>query len=101
MVFGDAVSTLDVCIDFEPCFKLHNLVSAYPIKMFTLLKSIKLHQMTHLNVNFYVAVSVYRMVKLWNSPQFPALFRNGLLGVSAVDAVNFILKMFPFEIWFF
>ena len=39
MVLGDI---RDVCMDFEPCFKVHNLVSVHP-------KSIKLGQMTSLN----------------------------------------------------
>ena len=26
---------------------------------------------------FHVVVSVYRLIKIWNSPQFPAEFRNG------------------------
>ena len=57
----------DVCMDFEPNFNVHNLISIYP-------KSIKLGQMTHLNMIFHVVVSVYRLVKIWNSPQFPAEF---------------------------
>ena len=47
----------DVCMDFEPCFKVHNLVSVHP-------KSIILGQMTSLNVIFHVVVSVYRLVKI-------------------------------------
>ena len=32
MILGDAVSNLDsdVCMDFEPYFKVHNLVSVHP-----------------------------------------------------------------------
>ena len=60
----------DVCMDFEAYFKVHNLVSVYP-------KSIILGQMTNLNMIFHVVVSVYRLVKIWNSPQFPDEFRNG------------------------
>ena len=52
-------------MDFEPYFKVHNLVSIQP-------KSIILGQMTNLNMIFYVAVLVY--LKL---AQFPAEFRNG------------------------
>ena len=59
-------------MDFEPCFKVHNLVSGYP-------KGMKLGQMTNLNVIFHVVVSVYRLVTISNSPQFPVEFRNGLL----------------------
>ena len=51
----------DVCMDFEPYFKVHNLVSVHP-------KSIILGQMTNLNMIFHVAMSVYRLVKIWNSP---------------------------------
>ena len=60
MVLGDAFSKLEG----------HNLVSVYP-------KSIILGQMTNLNMIFHVVVSVYRLVKIWNSPQFPDEFRNG------------------------
>ena len=70
---GRCLKIRDVCMDFEPYFKVHNLISIYP-------KSIKLGQMTNLNMIFHVMVSVYRLVKIWNSPQFPAEFRNGLLG---------------------
>ena len=53
MVLGDDVSTLD----FEPCFKVYNLVSCYP-------KGMKLGQMTNFNVIFHVLVSVYRLVTI-------------------------------------
>ena len=45
----------DVCMDFEPYFKVHNLVSVHP-------KGIILSQMTNLNMIFHVEVSVYRLV---------------------------------------
>ena len=52
-------------MDFEPCFKVSNLLSVHP-------KSIKLCQITTLNVIFHVVVPVYRLVtrlvKMWNSP---------------------------------
>ena len=48
----------DDCMDFEPCFKVHNLVSVYT-------KSIKLGQMTILNMIFHVMVSVYPLVKVY------------------------------------
>ena len=35
--------------------------------------------MTNLNMIFHVVVSLYRLVKLWNSPQFPDELRNGQL----------------------
>ena len=58
-------------MDFEPCFKVYNLVSIRP-------KSMKLGQMTNLNVIFHMVGSVYRLVTIRNSPQFPVEFRNGL-----------------------
>ena len=57
-------------MDFEPYFKVQNLVSIYP-------KSIIFGQMANLNMIIHVMVSVYRLVKIWNSPQFPDEFRNG------------------------
>jgi len=58
MVWGGRCFNIrDVCLDFEPCFKVHNLVSVY-------VKSIILGQMTTLNVIFHVAVSVYRLVEI-------------------------------------
>ena len=59
-------------MDFEPCFKVYNLVSIRP-------KSMKLGQMINLNVIFHMVGSVYRLVTIRNSPQFPVEFRNGLL----------------------
>ena len=47
----------DVCMDFEPYFKVHNLVSVHP-------KSVILGQMTNLNMVFHMLVSVYRLVKI-------------------------------------
>ena len=44
-------------MDFEPCFKVHNLVSGYP-------KGMKRGQITNLNVIFHVVVSVYRLVTI-------------------------------------
>ena len=58
-------------MDFEPCFKVCNLVSIRP-------KSMKLSQMTNLNVILHMVGSVYRLVTIRNSPQFPVEFRNGL-----------------------
>ena len=57
MVLGDAVSS--VCMDFEPYFKAHNLVSVHP-------KSIILYQMTNLNLIFHVVVSVCQFAEFWN-----------------------------------
>ena len=78
MVLGDDVSTFgDVCMDFEPCFEVYNLVSIRP-------QSMKLGQMTNLNVIFHMVGSVYRLVTIRNSPQFPVEFRNGLCKASQV-----------------
>ena len=60
-------------MDFEPCFKAYNLVSIRP-------KSMKLGQMINLNTIFHMVGSVYRLVTIRNSPQFPVEFRNGLYG---------------------
>ena len=46
-----------VCMDFEPYFKVHNMVNVHP-------KNIKLGQMTYLNMIFYGMVSDYRLVKI-------------------------------------
>ena len=68
---GSCLKIRDVCMDFEPYFKVHNLVSVHP-------KSNILCQMINLDMIFYVVVSVYQLVKIWNSPQFPVEFWNGL-----------------------
>ena len=52
---GRSLKIRDVCMDFEPYFKVHNLVSVQP-------KSIILSQMINLNMIFHVVVSVYRSV---------------------------------------
>ena len=70
---GRCLKIRDVCMDFEPYFKVHNLVSVHP-------KSIILSQMTNLNMIFHVVVSVHRLVKIGNSPQFHDEFRNGQFG---------------------
>ena len=69
---GRCFNIIDVCMDFEPCFKVYNLVSIRP-------KSMKLGQMISLNAIFHIMGSVYRLVTIRNSPQFPVEFRNGLL----------------------
>ena len=69
---GRCLKIRDVCMDFEPYFKVHNLVSLHP-------KNIILGQMTNLNMIFHVVVSVHQLVEIWNSPQFPDEFRNGQL----------------------
>ena len=57
MILGDTLKIRAVCMDFEPYFKVHSLVSVQP-------KSIILGQMTNLNMIFHVVVSVYRLVKI-------------------------------------
>ena len=57
----------DVCMDLEPCFKVHNLVVIQ-------LKNTKLGQMTNLNMIFYMVVSIYKLDQICNSPQSPARF---------------------------
>ena len=47
----------DVCMDFEPFFEVNNVVSDHP-------KSIKLGQMTTLNVIVHVVVPVYLLVNM-------------------------------------
>ena len=66
---GLCLKIKDVCMDFEPYFKVHNLVSVHP-------KSNILCQMINLDMTFHVVVSVYRLVKIWNSPQFTALSQS-------------------------
>ena len=53
---GRCLKIRDICMDFEPYFKVHNLVSVHPKRMI-------LGQMTNLNMIFHVIVSVYRLVK--------------------------------------
>ena len=95
MILGDAVSKFskDVCMDFEPYFKVYNLVSVHP-------KSIILSQMINLNMIVHVVVSVYRFVKISNSPEFPAEFRNGqfcflCITINSVSLVE-ISNLVPF-----
>ena len=74
-------------MDFEPCFKVYNLVPIRP-------KSMKLGQMINLNVIFHMMGSVYRLVTIRNSPQFPVEFRNGLLEHDSNPTVNVLLQFF-------
>ena len=57
---GRCLKIKDVCTDFEPYFKVHNLVSVHP-------KSVILGQMTILNMVFHIVVSVYRLVKFFET----------------------------------
>ena len=54
---GRCLKIRDVCMDFEPNFEVNNLISVQP-------KSIKLGQMTNLDMIFHVVVSVYRLLKI-------------------------------------
>ena len=71
MVLGDAVLKLE-----NQNWILNHVSRSITWSLFTL-KSTILGQMTNLNMIFHVVVSVYRLVKTWNSPQFPAEFRKG------------------------
>ena len=76
---------------FEPYFKVHNLVNVHP-------KKIKLGQMTNLNMIFYVMVSDYRLVKIWNSPPVPWWISEqpiGLLASSYIIGVRDKLAHMP------
>ena len=55
--WGRLLKIRDVCMDFEPYFKVHNLVSVHS-------KSIINAQMTNPNMIFHVMMSVYRLVKI-------------------------------------
>ena len=50
---GRHLKIRDICMDLEPCFKVHNLVVIQ-------LKNTKLGQMTNLNMIFYIVVSIYK-----------------------------------------
>ena len=54
---GRCLKIRDVSIDFEPYFKVQNLVSVRP-------KSIILGQITNVKMVFHEVVSVYRLVKI-------------------------------------
>ena len=64
---GRCFKIRDVCMDFEPYFKVHNLVTVHP-------KNIILGRMINFDMIFHVVVSVYRLVKIWNSPRSPLNF---------------------------
>ena len=63
MVWGGRhLKIRDVCMDLEPCFKVHNLVVVQ-------LKNTKLGLMTNLKVIFHVVVLFYKLDQICNSPQ--------------------------------
>ena len=75
MVLGDDVSTLETFV-----WILNHVSKSITWFLFAL-KSMKLGQMTNLNVIFHMVGSVYRLVTIRTSPQFPVEFRNGLYTV--------------------
>ena len=54
---GRCLKIKDICMDFGPYLKVHNLVSVHP-------KGVILGQMTNLNMVFHILVSVYQLVKI-------------------------------------
>ena len=70
VILGDAVSKLETLI-----WILNHISRFIAWHLFTL-KASYLVKMTNLNMIFHVVVPVYRCVKIWNSPQCPAEFRN-------------------------
>ena len=90
---GRCLKIRDICMDFEPYLKVHNLVSLHP-------KSIILGQMINLDMIVHVVVSVYRLLKICNSPQFPAEFRNGLLPVATIFPCLIDIKERPLICYF-
>ena len=60
----------DVCMDLEPCFKVHNLVVIQ-------LKNTKLGQMTNSKVVFHMVVLFYKFDEIGNLTQSPAQSQSG------------------------
>ena len=65
----------DVCMDLEPCLKVHNLVVIQ-------LNNTKLDQMTNFKVVFHMVVLFYKFDKIGNSTQSPAQPQSGQLTQS-------------------
>ena len=59
---GRHLKIRDVCMDLEPCFKVHNLAVIQ-------LKNTKLGQMTNFKVVFHMVVLLYKFDKIGNSTQ--------------------------------
>ena len=73
----------DVCMDFEPCFKVHNLLSVHPN-----LKSMKLGKMTILNVTFHVGLSglpIGQNLKLAPVPCAISEFTDSEVSIRFID----------------
>ena len=91
---GRFLKIRDVCMDFEPDFKVHNLVSVHP-------KSIILGQMTNLNMIFHVVMSVNRLVKISNTLTRPSSLMNFetayraslVIHIASLAVFNFVSRI--------
>ena len=72
MVLGDAVTKL---LRFVWIFNHVSRVITW--SLFNLRTPNLLKKKNNLNMTFYMVVSVYRLVWIWNSPQFHTQLRNG------------------------
>ena len=81
---GRCLKIKDVCMDFEPYFKVHNLVSVHP-------KSVILGQMTNLNMVFDMVVSVYRLVKILKLSPVPWWISERLIEIASQINHYFLL----------
>ena len=81
---GRCLKIKDVCMDFEPYFKVHNLVSVHP-------KSFILVQMTNLNMVFHMVVSVYRLIKILKLAPVPWWISKRLIERRVNDSGDFCL----------
>ena len=64
---GRCFNIRDVCMDFEPCFKVYNLVSIRP-------KSMKLGQMINLNAIFHTIFQFIDWLQFETRPSTPLNF---------------------------
>ena len=79
-------------MDFEPYFKVHNLVSVHP-------KSLILGQMTNLKMVVHIVVSVYRLVKILKLAPVPWWISERLIsGIVTDDYKVQGMNKLPFEI---
>ena len=67
---GRHLKIRDVCMDLEPCFKVHKMAVIQ-------LKNTKLGQMTNVKVVFHMVVLFYKFDKMGNSTQSPAQPQSG------------------------
>ena len=68
---GPHLKIRDVCINLEPCFKVHNLIGSCQ------LNNTKLGSMTYRSVIFYKIVSFYKLDRICNLTQSPAQPQRG------------------------